>query len=178
MAKKIIGIFFVFFAASAIFINSQPSDFRVSRSAEISAPAAVIFSHINNFRNWGKWSPWAPLDPQAIVEFNGPESGKDAYMRWSGNMEIGTGSMQIIDSRENDFINLKLDIEKPIQANNLVEFSIKQEGDKTKVKWEMYGKKDFVGKLMGFIFNCDKIVGTQFEIGLENLKLISEKNSK
>jgi hypothetical protein len=175
MAKKIIGIFFAVISALAVFISLQPSDFQVSRSAEISAPAAVIFPHINNFKNWQKWSPWAPLDPQAIVEFNGPESGKDAYIRWSGNMEIGTGSMQIIDSRENDFINLKLDMEKPIKANNFVEFSLKQEGDKTTVKWEMYGKKNFVGKLMGFIFNCEKIVGTQFETGLENLKLISEK---
>jgi hypothetical protein len=46
------------------------------------------------------------------------------------------------------------------------------------VTWTMSGKNNFIGKAIGLVMNCDKMVGTQFEQGLANLKSESEGKSK
>ena len=41
--------------------------------------------------------------------------------------------------------------------------------------WAMYGPSAFITKLMGVFFNMDKMIGKDFEVGLENLKALAEK---
>jgi hypothetical protein len=40
-------------------------DLGIVRAATISAPAAVVFSQVNDFHKWEAWSPWAKMDPAA-----------------------------------------------------------------------------------------------------------------
>ena len=53
----------------------QPSDFRVTRTGTISAPASAVFAQVNDLQKWDAWSPWAKLDPEARNYFEGPASG-------------------------------------------------------------------------------------------------------
>lgn len=50
-----------------------------------------------------------------------------------------------------------------------MDFTFKPSGDKTVVTWAMYGKNNFMGKMMSLFFDCDKICGPQFERGLADL---------
>ena len=59
-----------------------------------------------------------------------------------------------------------------------VDFTFKPQGDKTIVTWAMYGKNNFMGKLMSVFMNCDKMVGGQFEKGLAQMKTIVEAGKK
>ena len=154
----------------------QPDNFSVTRSCNIPAPASAIFPHVNNLPNWHAWSPWAKLDPNATTTFAGPIEGLDAKMSWSGNNKIGVGSMTITESQPNDYIKFKLDFLKPMQATNFAEFTFKTEGEQTTVTWSMTGVNNFMGKVMGLIMNCEKMVGGQFEKGLADLtKVVTEK---
>ena len=56
----------------------QPADFRVSRSATITAPPETIFGQINNLHHWNQWSPFAKLDPNMKNTFSGPPEGVGA----------------------------------------------------------------------------------------------------
>jgi Polyketide cyclase / dehydrase and lipid transport len=152
----------------------QPDAFRITRTGTISAPALAIFPHVNNLQNWEAWSPWAKLDPNAKNSFEGPSEGIGAKMSWAGNNKVGVGSMTITESRPNDFIQFKLEFQKPMKATNTAEFSFKSEGDQTAVTWSMTGTNNFMGKVMGLIMNCDKMVGGQFEQGLASLKSVVE----
>ena len=163
----------IFIVAAAM----QPSDFRVIRTATISAPASAVFAQVNELQKWEAWSPWAKLDPDAKNSFEGPESGTGAIMRWAGNNKVGQGSMTIIDSQPDDFIHFKLEFLKPFKATNTAEFTFKSENDQTTVTWTMYGKNNFMGKAMGLIMNCEKMVGGQFEKGLATLKSVVEAGS-
>lgn len=165
----IIGIIVVFVLASR-----QPDDFRITRTGTIAAPASAIFPHVNNLQNWNAWSPWAKLDPQAKNSFEGPDEGVGAKMSWAGNNKVGVGSMTITESRPDDFIQFKLEFQKPMQATNTAEFTFKPEGDQTIVTWGMSGTNNFMAKVMGLIMNCDKMVAGQFEKGLANLKGVVE----
>ncbi|MDD2661316.1 MAG: SRPBCC family protein [Methylococcales bacterium] len=166
-------------AASAVVIfiivaARQPSDFRVTRTSTINAPASAVFAQVNELQKWDAWSPWAKLDPEAINTFEGPASGTGAIMRWAGNNKVGVGSMTIIESRPNTFIRFKLEFLKPFAATNTAEFNFNSGNDQTTVTWTMNGKSSFKSKTIGLIMNCDKMVGGQFEKGLANLKSVAE----
>lgn len=154
----------------------QPDDFRITRTGSISAAASAIFPHVNTLQNWDAWSPWAKLDPNAKNSFEGPTEGVGAKMSWVGNNKVGVGSMAITESRPNDFIQFRLEFQKPMKATNIAEFTFTPEGDQTIVTWSMSGSNNFMGKVMGMIMNCDKMVGGQFEQGLAALKAVAEGN--
>src|SRR5438876_5492299 len=80
-----------------IVVAMQPSEFRVTRSAKISAAPPAVFEHVNDFHQWDAWSPWAELDPDAKHSFEGPSEGEGAKFHWSGNDKIGEGSMTLIE---------------------------------------------------------------------------------
>jgi hypothetical protein len=158
-----------------IVVAMQPSDFRVTRTATITAPASAVFAQVNDLQKWDAWSPWAKLDPDAKNSFEGPASGSGAIMRWVGNNKVGQGSMTIIESRPDEFICFKLEFLKPFKATNTVEFTFNSEHDQTTVTWSMYGKNNFMSKAIGLIMSCDMMVGGQFEKGLAALRTLVEE---
>ncbi len=173
MLKKILIGLFIGIVALVIVINMQPSEFRVSRSLLITAPASKVFEQVNDFRNWQAWSPWAKLDPNAKAIFEGPSSGVGATFKWVGNDMVGEGVETITESKP-DLIRIRLEFLKPFKATNMAEFTFKPQGDQTWVTWSMYGQNNFISKAMGLIMNCDKMIGEQFEKGLASLKSITE----
>ena len=156
---------------------TRPSDFRVTRTGKMSAPADVVFENVNDLHKWETWSPWARLDPNAKSTFDGPVAGSGSSMAWAGNNKIGEGRMTITESRPNERIQFKLEFFKPFKATNTAEFTFKSEGNQTLVTWSMFGKNNFMGKLIGLFMNCEKMVGTQFEKGLADLDSISQQGA-
>lgn len=49
-------------------------------------------------------------------------------------------------------------------------------GNTTDVTWAMHCPSPFIAKLMGIIFNLDRMVGRDFEAGLSNLKTVAERS--
>lgn len=156
----------------------QPADFRVTRSATVTATPAAIFEQINDLQKWNAWSPWAKLDPNAKNTFEGPPAGVGASFAWAGNNQVGEGRMTITESKPTELIVMRLEFTKPFAATNTTEFTFEPVGDQTKVTWSMSGKNNFMGKCVGLVMNCDKMVGGQFEQGFANLKAIVEPRTK
>lgn len=161
-------------AVLAVFIQTRPGEFSVSRSASIGAPSAKVFGNVNELQKWEAWSPWAKLDPDCKTTFDGPAAGTGAVMRWDGNNKVGKGSMTITDSKASELVRFRLDFLKPFKGTNTAEFTFRPEGNGTNVRWSMKGTNNFVGKAMSLVMNCEKMVGPQFEKGLAQLKTVSE----
>ena len=175
MFKKILIGLVAIIAVFAAVVALQPSEFRVQRSATIAAPAPDVFAQVNDFRRWQNWSPWAKLDPNAKSTFEGPPAGEGTVMTWSGNSEVGEGRMTLTDSRPAERIKIRLDFVKPMAGTSTAEFTFKPEGDRTAVTWAMSGRNDnFIAKAMCLVMNGQKMVGDQFEKGLESLKTVTE----
>ncbi len=152
----------------------QPDSFIYTRTGSIAAPASAVFPHVNNLHKWDAWSPWAKLDPNSKNNFEGPDEGVGAKMSWAGNNKVGVGSMTVMESRPSDFIQFKLDFQKPMKATNTAEFTFKPDGKNTIVTWSMSGTNNFMGKIMSVFMNFDKMCGGQFENGLASLKEVVE----
>jgi hypothetical protein len=178
MLKKILIATAAIIGVFVVVVALQPSEFRIVRSASISAPAPAVFAQVNDFHNWEAWSPWAKLDPAAKVIFEGPPAGKGAIFRWAGNKDVGEGSMTITDSRPSDLVRIKLEFLKPFEATNTAEFTFKPEGNRTAVTWSMEGKNNFIAKAVCLFMNMEKMVGGQFEEGLASMKSVVEAAPK
>lgn len=178
MFKKILIALVAIVVVFAVVVALQPSEFRVVRSATISAPAPAVFAQVNDFHNWESWSPWAKLDPAAKFTFEGPSAGTGAVFRWAGNEEVGEGSMTITESRPSDLIRINLEFLKPFAATSTAEFTFKPEGDRTAVTWSMAGTNNFVAKAVCLFMNMDETVGGDFEQGLAQMKSVVEAAPK
>lgn len=172
MLKKILIALLALIVVLVIIVAVQPSEFRITRKAVIPAPPASVFEQINDFQKWNAWSPWAKLDPNAKNTFEGPTGGVGAKFLWSGNNEVGEGSMTITASKPGENVVMDLVFIKPFAASSVTEFTMKPGGAGTEVTWSMSGKNNFIGKAAGLFMNCDKMVGTKFEEGFANLKRV------
>ncbi len=108
----------------------RPDDFRVTRTAIIAAPPAVVFDQINDLHKWNEWSPWAKMDPNARNTYDGPPTGVGASMAWAGE-KVGAGKMTITDSKPGELVQMRLEFIKPFTATNTVDFTLKPEGNQT-----------------------------------------------
>jgi len=160
-------------AALLVFAASKPDTFRVQRSASIAAPPEKIFPHLNDLHAHHAWSPFEK-DPAMKRTHSGAPSGKGAVYEWEGNREVGKGRIAITESVPSSKLVLALDMLKPFQAHNTVEYTLEPKGSATNITWAMYGQQPFMAKLMSTFINCDKMVGSQFELGLAKLKTIAE----
>ncbi|MSU69418.1 MAG: polyketide cyclase [Opitutaceae bacterium] len=178
MLKKILIALAVIIAGFLIIVALQPADYRVARSATISAPPAVVFAQVNDLHKWQEYSPWAKLDPAAKNTFEGPPAGTGAVFAWAGNADVGEGRMTITESRPDNLVRFKLDFVKPFASTATAEFAFQPAGNQTAVTWSMSGRKNFVSKAVCLFMNMDKMLGGDFEKGLANLKLLSEAATK
>jgi hypothetical protein len=155
-------------------VATRPSEFRVTRTGRIAAPAEVVFENVNTLRKWETWSPWAKIDPNVTNTYSGPESGPGSSMAWSGNNKVGEGRMTIMDNQPHSVIQIKLEFLRPMKATNMAEFLFKTDGDQTTVTWSMSGKNNFMGKAFHLVVDCDKMIGRDFEKGLASLNSASQ----
>ena len=175
MFKKILIGLALAVGVLCVVIATRPSEFRVARSAAISAPPSMVFAQVNDLHNWEAWSPWGKLDPEMKKTYSGAPAGTGASYAWVGNNQVGEGSTTITESRANEMIKMKLEFLKPFKGTNDVVFTFQPEGDKTIVTWAMSGHNNFMSKAVGLFLNCEKMVGGQFEQGLSQMRSVVEK---
>lgn len=168
----------VLFGLFLIVVAMQPADYRVSRSATINAPAAAVFTHVNSLKSWEAWNPWGKLDPNMKLTYDGPVSGLGASYSWVGNNQVGEGKMTVTESKPAELVRFRLDFYQPMAGTSDAEFTFKPEGGQTTVTWTVSGKNSFIAKAMCLFMNMDKMMGDQFDKGLNDLKKFVEGEVK
>jgi hypothetical protein len=177
MIKKILTIIAavaVIIGAFAVYVALQPADFRIERTATIAAPVSDVFVQVNDLHNWQAWSPWAKLDPQAKISFEGAPAGEGAVFTWSGNNDVGEGSMTLAESRPNELVRIQVAFVRPFEGGNISEFAFKPEGQQTAVTWTMSGRNGFIGKAICLFVDMEKVLGGDMEKGLAQMKSVTE----
>ena len=171
MLKKILIGLAAVVAIFLIVAATRPADFRVERSRTIAAPAAALFDQVNDHKKFQKWNPWDKMDPSSKTTYSGADSGVGAVASWVGEM-VGEGSATITESKPGELVRQRMDWKKPMEGVSTVDFTFRAEGDKTKVTWAMYGKNNFMGKVMSMFMDCEKMCGPEFEKGLADLEKV------
>jgi uncharacterized protein YndB with AHSA1/START domain len=154
---------------------TQPDTFRVERAMTINAPAEKIFAIVTDLRRGAEWSPYEKKDLAMKKTFSGPATGPGSQLAWDGNSDVGAGTLTIADAKAPSRVVLKLDMTRPMEGHNTIEYDLAPESGGTKMTWSMHGPMNIVSKVMCTFMSLDKMVGKDFEQGLQNLKAIAER---
>jgi uncharacterized protein YndB with AHSA1/START domain len=174
MLKTVGIILVVLLGALLLMASRQPDAFAIERSVVVSVPAEVIYPKIADLHQWSAWSPYDKLDPQMKKVFNGTPGAAGASMYWSGNAKAGEGTMTVRELMPPSKITIQLDMLKPIEGHNVVEFNLEPTDGGTRVTWAMRGPNSYLSKVVGLFMNMDTMIGTDFEDGLASLKMQAE----
>jgi hypothetical protein len=170
----------VLIAAVLVLAAIKPDKISVQRTTSINAAPDKIFPFINDFNRWRLWSPYENKDPAMKRTVSGTASGKGAVYEWNGNSQVGKGRIEITEASAPTSVTIKLDMIKPMEGHNIVNFTLEPRGGatqaaSTEVTWAMRGSCAYTAKLLGLFLDMDKMIGKDFEAGLANLKTLAEK---
>jgi hypothetical protein len=165
---KVVGItvvvLVILFFGIAAFL---PSQVHVERSLVIPASSEVVFNNINDLREWKHWSPWHRMDPDMEITYEGFLKGEGASYSWVSE-EMGSGTLTITESHPNKYIATKLDFVDQGTATAFYRLEPLNEGTQVTWAFETTMSNSPIEKYMGLLI--DRMVGTDFEKGLQNLK--------
>ncbi len=175
MIKKTLLLIAIFVAGVLGFATTKPDTFSVQREVSIKAPPQKIAALLTDFRQWQSWSPWEKLDPGMARTYSGAASGQGARYAWQGNDKVGAGRMEIVEAAAAERTVIELDFLQPYVSHNTTIFTLKPDGDATRVNWTMTGPSPYVSKVMNVFVSMDTMIGKDFDKGLSNLKAAAEQ---
>lgn len=152
---------------------TKPEAFRVERTAPIKAPPEKLFALVNDLHGFNAWNPYRKKDPKLTVSYSGPAAGRGAAYAWESG-KVGSGRMEITDTASPSRVTMNLDFLKPFKAHNVADFTFEPQGNRTTVTWAMHGPMPYVSKVLSVFVDLDRMIGTDFEAGLADLKALAE----
>lgn len=164
---KILGIVVVVLVAIVlIMMMVLPDTAHLERSITINASKKTVYTELISYRNFNKWSPWAQKDPNASVTISGPLFGVGMKYAWSGNQDVGTGSMEIIEASPGKITSV---MDFGYNSYPKAAYVLEEVDNGTKVTWT-YDEEDVSGMAKLFMLGLESFLGPDYEQGLENLK--------
>ena len=147
-----------------------PKKIELERSVLIEAPIDSVFNQVSNLKKFSEWTPWATYDPNMKKEFEGAMGEVGSIYKWSGNDNVGSGSMKIKAIKPNVRIDLSLEFVEPYTSNSDIYFLFSEINENTEVVWG-YVEKNLVPKnVINAIFGVKKMLSEEFDKGLSSLK--------
>ncbi len=175
MIKKIFFGLLVILVVLAAAAATRPATFHLERSAIVVA-GDIAHDAVNDFHRWPEWSPWEKMDPSMKKTFSGAPAGVGAEYSWVGNDKVGEGKMTILESTPERIV-MRLEFIKPFAATNQTTFRFSTPGANSQVTWSLDGENNFMAKAMSLFMDMDKMVGPDFERGLQGLKDVTQKSA-
>ncbi len=158
----------------ALFVKKE---YAVEREITINKPVAEVFNYIKHIRNQDNYSTWNRKDPNMKKEYRGTDGTVGFVAAWdSKNDEVGKGEQEIKNINEGERMDMELRFYKPFKATDNAYMTTEAVGEnRTKVKWGFNGKMPYPMNLMLVFMNMDKMLGTEMQTGLNDLKALLEK---
>lgn len=153
-----------------------PNTLEVTRTVAVERPRAAVFAMINDLRIAREWSPYYARDPEAEFRFSG-DPGAGQTMRWSSNVrEIGEGRMSIVDSSENEQVELILAMGDRATLNSRID--LRRADGVTSVAWAVSalcadGNINVPCRYMNLIMRGR--IERELDAGLARLKTLAEQ---
>jgi hypothetical protein len=174
MLKTIVLVCAAGIAALLAYAATRPDVFSVQRSTVVNASPEKVHALINDLRQFNTWNPFNRKDPNIQGSYRGPAAGPGAAYDFRGNREVGSGTVEIVETAPQK-VTMRLVMVEPFPADNKVEFLLQPQGGATQVTWAMNGPSPYIAKLLGIFISMDRMVGGEFEAGLSQLKARAER---
>jgi hypothetical protein len=175
--KKILIILAILVAIPLIAALFVKDDYSIERSVTINKPKQDVFNYIKLLRNQTHYSKWVMMDPNAKMEYTGTDGTPGFVSAWdSENKHVGKGAQTITKVTDGERIDLDIHFIKPLEGDSKAYLATTAVSDnQTKVTWGFYGPLKYPMKVMHLFMNMDKMIGSDLQTGLDNLKGVLEK---
>lgn len=175
---KWISIILLLIIAGLIIIGLiAPKEFSMRRSILIHADRTTVYEILADFNRMIEWSPWAKLDPNCTYEYAGKAGEVGHSYTWKGNKDVGSGKMILTQVIPNEKLSFDLKFLEPFESESNGDWILKDSANATLLSWTFHTRYSFVSSIFMFFMDMDKMLGADYEKGLESLKEIAE-NSK
>lgn len=148
-----------------------PSRYRVERSTVINAKPETIFPLLNELRRWPEWTAWTTnREPTLVYTHSGPASGVGAVQSWTAQSGNGSIKLTAADPAAGVGYELNFNDGRFVSTGHIQLSPVTGNTNVTRVIWTNEGElgRNPVGRYLGLLM--DKMMGSDFEIGLANLK--------
>lgn len=171
--KKILYVLIGLVVIYVVLCLVGPSQMKIERSIDINASTDLIKSKMADLKFFHEtWSPWTEKDPNMKVTYTGQPGQEGSTMAWeSDKKDVGKGSMTY-KYTHGDTIMESLFFEGQGEAQ--VYHTVTSNGAMSKVTWTMQNDVPFPFRVMMLFMDIDKMVGPDFEKGLNKLKTALE----
>lgn len=181
--KKFIRFFLGLIGVVAILVFAlalyEPTDITITRSILIKAPKQMVFDQFVQFKNWPHWSPWNRLDSSMKTTYYGTDGMPGSGYKWVGDEnKVGSGEMKN-DGVQGTSMDYELHIFKPMamDATGTIKVVDTTNG-MVKASWSLKKYTPMPFNAMCMFVDFDKILGKDFEDGLNNLKNYIDSSNK
>lgn len=151
--------------------------YSVGKDVVIDKPKTAVFDYLRFLRNQNKFSVWGSMDPNMKTEFRGTDGTEGFVSAWDSDIKnVGKGEQEILKIVGGERVDYEIRFLKPFKSTSWAYITTTTVNDNTtRVHWEFNGKMKYPTNLMLLFMNMDKMVGSDLDKGLKNLKTILEK---
>lgn len=151
-----------------------PKSIEIEQTISIESPIDSVFKNVSHFDKFAQWTPWRKYDPNMVISYEGTMGEEGSKYLWKGNEDVGKGVMEITGIENNKRVDINLSFIEPWESNSQVYFTFKGTGNDTFVTWGYSEKTPVPKNVMSLIFGVKKMLSSEFEKGLANLKTYCE----
>ena len=171
--KIVLGIvitLLVIFFIGSLFISKN---FSIERSIVIKVPDSVAYNYVADYTKFNIWSPWHEAEPNAKYSISGNPGAPGYTYSWD-DKDVGKGKFEIVKAEPYKALYQKLSFIEPWASVNEDNMFFENTTEGTKVTWVFAGESQSAkDKWMSLMY--DKMVGKDYQKGLEKLKAELEK---
>lgn len=156
----------------ALFVSRH---YALEREVTIRQPKQVVFDYIKYLKNQNHFSTWVMMDPNIQQSYRGTDGQPGFVSAWESKV-VGNGEQEIKKIVEGERIDVELRFKGMFGSTSPGYMSAEAVSDTdTKVRWGMSGEMAYPLNFMQVFMSMDKMIGTEYEKSLGNLKNILEK---
>jgi hypothetical protein len=160
----------------ALFVQQK---YAVKREIVIEKPLTEVFEYVKYLKNQDSFSKWANMDSEMKKSYRGEDGTVGFISAWeSENPDVGAGEQEITGIVNGERIDYELRFLKPFEATEKA-FMITEpvNENQTKIIWGFSGKMEYPMNLMLLFMDFEAMIGSDFQEGLEKLKIILESEN-
>ena len=166
----------VIIAILLILIMIAPKSETIQRSIIIEKPIDVVYPYFASLQNMEEYATWQKLDPNTVHEYRGAGNSVGSVHAWtSEHKQVGKGEQEIIKMIPNKEIISELRFKEPFESNSIAFLKFDDNGSDTKVIWGYDTNYGAIESVIMMFLDMDKLLGPDFEKGLQNAKSILEE---
>lgn len=156
-----------------VFVKKEMS---VTKQVTINKPLQEVFAFVKLLKNQDSYSKWGSLDTDMKKTYTGIDGTVGFISAWEGNKKVGAGEQEILKIEDGKRIDFALRFIKPFKSNANAFMSFDESSNsQTKISWGFTSQMKYPMNAMCLFFNMEEHVGKDFQIGLDNLKILLEK---